>query len=254
MMVDRDLETSASPIAHPRSASEVFRVEVTGRVEHPQHAGREVIRQRGASRCAAGEIVGIAGLMGAGRTEFAHERVRPLLGARHHRHAPFMDGKPGGPVHGPAAPLRPGSAYVTGGPQARSGLVLDDDIRKSTSPWPICGGVSSGGIRWIDGTRRCSVKLDRVAAAQDAHTLLLEASRRRSAASPAATSRRSCCPSGCSDGPEVLILDEPTRGIDVGAKYEIYHHHQRAGRGGEGRGRSSRPRCRNCSACATASA
>ena len=40
--------------------------------------------------------------------------------------------------------------------------------------------------------------------------------------SPAATSRRWCCSKWLFADPKVLILDEPTRGIDVGAKYEIY--------------------------------
>ena len=49
-----------------------------------------------------------------------------------------------------------------------------------------------------------------------------------------ATSRRSCSRSGCTPIPQLLILDEPTRGIDVGAKYEIYGIIQELARSGRG--------------------
>ena len=48
------------------------------------------------------------------------------------------------------------------------------------------------------------------------------ARRRRSAPSAAATSRRCCWPAGCCVNPDVLFLDDPTRGIDVAAKQDIY--------------------------------
>ena len=57
------------------------------------------------------------------------------------------------------------------------------------------------GKRLISGARRC-IKRREISAEE--------------------ISKRLCLANGSSQNPEVLILDEPTRGIDVGAKYEIY--------------------------------
>jgi ABC-type sugar transport system ATPase subunit len=67
---------------------------------------------------------------------------------------------------------------------------------------------------------------------------------------PAATSRRSCSPAGSRRRRDVLILDEPTRGVDVGAKAEIHALIGELARAGA-RSCSSRASCRRSSRCRT---
>ena len=52
--------------------------------------------------------------------------------------------------------------------------------------------------------------------------------------------------------PDVLFLDDPTRGIDVGAKQDIYRADRRTRRGGQRRSSWSVPSCPSCCAAATA--
>ncbi|WPL19868.1 Xylose import ATP-binding protein XylG [Thiorhodovibrio winogradskyi] len=180
-------------------------------VRHPQNPERRVCKGIGFS-VRRGEILGFAGLMGAGRTELALSLFGRSYGI-HERGQILMNGQA---LHLPtvAAAIHHGIAYVTED-RKTLGLNLLDDI-KTTTVAANLGRISRHGV--IDRERE-------VAVAEDYRRSLR-----------IKTSSVNACVGQLSGGnqqkvilakwlftePELLILDEPTRGIDVGAKQEIY--------------------------------
>ncbi|KHJ54647.1 ABC transporter ATP-binding protein [Aureimonas altamirensis] len=208
-MVDRDLE-SRFPKREPKIGETILSIRDWS-VEDPLHRGRQAVKNLGLD-LRAGEILGIAGLMGAGRTEFAMSVFGRSWG-RNIRGTATMHGKPVDLSTVPAA-IRAGLAYVTED-RKQLGLLLDEDIRKNITLAHL-GGVSRRGV------------LDDIEELQVANTYR-QKMRIRSSSVYQETGKLSggnqqkvVLSKWLFSEPEVLILDEPTRGIDVGAKYEIY--------------------------------
>ena len=158
-----------------------------------------------------GEILGIAGLVGSGRTELALTifGITPATSG-----TILLDGKPVA-ITSPRQARDLGIAYV---PEDRG---LQGLVRPMTMPQNVSLASLdrlSRGI-FIDFARASSPRREADQAARHPRP------RRRAggrASSPAATSRRWCSANGSRPSPRILIMDEPTRGIDVGAKAEIH--------------------------------
>jgi putative multiple sugar transport system ATP-binding protein len=208
-MVGRDLE-HRFPERSSVVGDEVLRVE-DWTVFHPTQPGRKIID--GASfDVRAGEVVGIAGLMGAGRTELA----RSIFGRSYGRDISgrlYKDGKEI-KLHAVADAISAGIAYVTEDRKAY-GLNLIDDIR---------GNVSLAGLNklaprgWVNGNEELRVAEEyRSSLNIKTPTVLANVGKLSGG-----NQQKVVLSKWLYTDPDVLILDEPTRGIDVGAKYEIY--------------------------------
>ncbi len=159
-----------------------------------------------------GEVLGFAGLMGAGRTELAMSLFGQSFGRRLSGSV-SIDGRPADLSTVPRA-IAAGLAYVTEDRKSL-GLVLDDNVRRNI-PLANLPGIARGGV--IDQMRERSVAEDyrrRI----NIKTPTVEA---RVLNLSGGNQQKVVLSKWLFAGPEILILDEPTRGIDVGAKYEIY--------------------------------
>ena len=172
----------------------------------------------------AGEIVALAGLVGAGRSEVA----RAIFG---------IDKPDAGhvevagrrlPAGRPLAAMRAGIGFV---PEDRrqQGLVMDLSIARNATMTRMRALARFGLIRSA-AREPARARVGGAAAAQ-----VPPAATTPSASSPAATSRRSCSAKWLATEPKLLIVDEPTRGIDVGTKAEVHRLHERARRRGRRR-------------------
>jgi putative multiple sugar transport system ATP-binding protein len=208
-MVGREM-ADRYPRRTPNIGDKVFEVK-NWKVHHEVHPERVVIKGVDL-HVNRGEIVGIAGLMGAGRTELAMSIFGKTYG-RDISGEVFLHGKQvdTGTVQ---KAINNGIAYVTEDRKGY-GLVLEETIAWNTTLANL-KEVSSNTV--IDEGREFNV-------AEDYR-------RKLNIRSPDVFARVVNLSGGNQQkvvlakwlfsDPEVLILDEPTRGIDVGAKYEIY--------------------------------
>lgn len=158
----------------------------------------------------AGEILGLAGLVGAGRTELA-EAVFGI--------APVLEGEvllAGQPFRAssPREAIQAG-VYLVPEDRKRAGLVLETSICENISLADF-QSVSRNGL--VSGT-----KVAERAEAQRARLGIKTADVQRSAAElSGGNQQKVVLGKWLSMKPRLIIFDEPTRGIDVGAKWEIY--------------------------------
>ncbi|MDR2619527.1 MAG: sugar ABC transporter ATP-binding protein [Propionibacteriaceae bacterium] len=209
LMVGRDLE-HRYPERESHIADEVFRVE-NWSVAHPTQPGRLVVNDA-SFNVRAGEVVGIAGLMGAGRTELAMS----IFGKSYGR---FLHGKIY--IHGKDVQLNSvsdainvGLAYATED-RKRYGLNLTEDVRINICAAGLPKLTSFG---WINANEELKVaERYRDDMRIKTPSVLYPVSNLSGG-----NQQKVVLSKWLFTTPDVLILDEPTRGIDVGAKFEIY--------------------------------
>jgi putative multiple sugar transport system ATP-binding protein len=208
-MVGRDL-TDRYPPRSVRIGEPVLEVK-NWNVHHPLHADRHVIKDLSLN-VRAGEVVGIAGLMGAGRTEFAMSLFGRSWGQKISGEV-LMHGKPVDVSSIPKA-TGAGLAYVTED-RKTYGLVLIDNIMHNSTLANL-PGVSSRGV--VDEMQELKVANKYRKDLRIRSSGVFQTTMNLSGGNQ----QKVVLAKWLFSGPEVLILDEPTRGIDVGAKYEIY--------------------------------
>ncbi|WP_308436334.1 multiple monosaccharide ABC transporter ATP-binding protein [Lentzea cavernae] len=208
-MVGRDLEHRFPPRT-PDIGEEVLRIE-DWTVHSPAQPDRVVVDNATLS-LRRGEIVGLAGLMGAGRTELAMSVFGRSYGVgisgRVVKDGREIDTRT---VRGA---IDHGLAYVSED-RKRYGLNLIEGVQRNVSAAAL-GKLSNRG--WVNENEEYTVA-ERFRRSMGIRTSTVT--------TPTGTlsggnQQKVVLAKWMFTDPDVLILDEPTRGIDVGAKYEIY--------------------------------
>ncbi len=180
-------------------------------VYHPVYTERKVV-DNVSLNVRKGEVVGIYGLMGAGRTELAMS----IFGKSYGTGISGTLKINGKEVHlkDARAAIEAKLAYVTEDRKG-NGLVLSNSIKINNSLANM-KGVSNNGIIDKDKEYQVAVeyqqKLNTKTPTVEQHVGNLSGGNQQ----------KVLLSKWMFTDPEILILDEPTRGIDVGAKYEIY--------------------------------
>jgi ribose transport system ATP-binding protein len=158
----------------------------------------------------AGEILGVAGMVGSGRTELA----RALFGADKLTNGEIIYRGETTKFDSPKKAIEAGLVLV---PEDRKqqGLMTELSVRVNMT-LPILSRISQMGIL----RRRTEKEL--VANAQKRLSIAMASSNQEAQYLSGGNQQKVVLAKWLETNPDVIILDEPTRGVDVGAKFEIY--------------------------------
>ncbi len=159
----------------------------------------------------AGEVLGISGLMGAGRTEL----MRTLFGARPHTEGVIRVAGEAVSIRCPADALAHGIVYVSEDRKG-DGLVLDLPVRENMT--------LSSLAQFTRRSRRLDLNAEMASVSDYIRSFNIKtpSSSQLIRNLSGGNQQKVAIAKGLLNNPRVLILDEPTRGVDVGARKEIY--------------------------------
>ena len=180
-------------------------------VHHPLYPERKVVNDV-SLYVRKGEVVGIYGLMGAGRTELAMSIFGRSYGAQISGTLTINGQQVN--LHSPSDAIAHKLAYVTEDRKG-NGLVLSQSIKVNTSLANL-NSLASGSV--IDKDMEYNVAVEY----KDKLKIKTPTVEQLVGNLSGGNQQKVLLAKWMYAEPDVLILDEPTRGIDVGAKYEIY--------------------------------
>ena len=214
MMVGRTIYESSPEL--PEVPSEEIALEVKG-------LNRGQVLRDISFNLKKGEILGFAGLMGAGRTEVA----RAIFGADPYDSGQiFIKGKQV-QIKRPIDAVQHGIAYLSED-RKRYGLALGLDVETNIALASLREFIS--GLGWVNTAKT------RKTAQEHVQSLAIKTPslKQRVKNLSGGNQQKVIIGKWLTADTDILIFDEPTRGIDVGAKSEIYQAAERAGTAGQG--------------------
>jgi D-xylose transport system ATP-binding protein len=207
-MVGRDVDQIFPEATHQRGEVVFEARNIT--VEDASVPGKLLVERVGFV-ARKGEVLGIAGLMGSGRSEL----LMAIFGAHSGRKSAdiLVDGKRA-QINHPFDAIKHGIGFVTED-RKRYGLILDQTILKN---------MTLAGLRRLSGRFITNENAEAAAGERAAQDLRIKASSVFTIAGTLSggNQQKVVLAKWLLTNPRVLFLDEPTRGIDVGAKQEIY--------------------------------